>query len=40
MQRNLREALVITAIIGSGILILWLIEAVAPQILGSLLGVE
>jgi len=38
MNSNLKEAITITAVISAGILILWLIEAVAPQILGGLLG--
>lgn len=38
MKRNLKEALGLTALIAAAILFLWLVEALAPQLLGGLIG--
>jgi hypothetical protein len=38
VNSKLTEALVLTALIGVAILILWIIEAFAPKVLGSLTG--
>jgi len=38
MQKNMRDALALTALIGLAIFILWLVEAIAPKIFGGLLS--